>query len=480
MRSRYGVTEGAFVTRTAWAEDLIALKSSGEAEIVPPMPPMAPDDDSGWQVLSALRRNAYSAFPRRCLDEPIVKLQVLGRHLVLASSPEAIRHVLMTHAEHYARLPFGRRVLRPIAGQGILVSEGEAWRRQRRVMAPAFTPRSIALMAPNMVRCTERACDRWRQSCGTEKDMLRELQDLSLEIAATTMFSMEASTFASGMRTMMSEYVETMGRLFPVDALLPDGIPTLLRVRRILFRRRWTKLVHAIVDERRATGHTGLARDLFGLLSAVYGPGDEHLLVDEVSTLLVAGHETTALTLFWICALLAKAPQWQAALAAEASGLDLSPEQAATNLPKLVLARAVVHEALRLRPPAFMTGRLARQTHEICGSRIATGAIILIPLWLLHRNVRWWTEPMVFNPGRFLGVAEPERFTYLPFGAGPHVCIGAQLALSVATLVTARLVQKFSIAIRGDRAVLPVGTLSTRPDHAPTFVLRPREEGSRQ
>jgi len=164
---------------------------------------------------------------------------------------------------------------------------------------------------------------------------------------------------------------------------------------------------------------------LFGLLSVVYGLDDDNLLVDEVSTLLVAGHETTALTLFWICALLARAPRWQAVLAAEASELDLSPEQAATNLPKLVLTRAVVQEALRLYPPAFMTGRLAKQTHEICGSRVGMGAIILIPLWLLHRNARWWAEPAVFNPGRFLGDAEPERFTYLPFGAGPHVCIGA-------------------------------------------------------
>jgi cytochrome P450 len=446
-----------------------------QTSIAYPMPPMAPDDVGGWQVLSALRHNAYSAFPRRCLDEPIVKFRTMGRHLILACSPEAVRHVLITHADHYTRLPFGRRVLRPIAGKGILTSEGDVWRQQRRILAPAFTPRSVALMAPHIIRCAEMAGDRWQESCGTEANMLREMQNLGLDIAAATMFSMRASTFASDLRGMMSEYAETMGRLFPVDVLLPDGIPTPLRVRRVLFRRRWKALIRGIINERRKAGPTGAFRDLFDTLSAIYGPDDESLLVDEVSTLLVAGHETTAVVLFWICVLLARMPKWQAALASEVAGIDLSPERAAENIPKLILAHAIVKEALRLYPPAFLTGRLAGTTQEICGSRIEKGAIVLVPIWLLHRNPRWWTQPMAFDPGRFLRDEEPGRLTYLPFGAGPHVCIGAQLAMSEATLVTARLVQRFVIGIKSDRPVLPVGTLSTQPDHAPAFVLQRRQ-----
>jgi cytochrome P450 len=190
--------------------------------------------------------------------------------------------------------------------------------------------------------------------------------------------------------------------------------------------------------------------------------------------MIVAGHETTALTLFWMATLLAKAPQWQTALAAEACRLDLSVEGAATSLSKLVLTRAVVEETLRLYSPAFMTGRLAKQAHDICGTRIPEGSIVLIPYWLLHRNPLWWSTPGAFDPSRFLRGAEPGRFTYLPFGVGQQVCIGAQLALSEATLAMARLLQKFTIAMTSDRPVLPVGTLSTRPDHAPTFVLQAR------
>jgi cytochrome P450 len=266
-----------------------------------------------------------------------------------------------------------------------------------------------------------------------------------------------------------------VGRLYPTDVLLPDGVPTLLRARRALFRRRWTKLIHSIIETRTAGARVDAPRDLFDLLWEAHDSDREDLLADEVSTMIVAGHETTALTLFWMCTLLAKAPQWQSAIAEEARRVDLSAEGAATSLPKLMITRAVVQETLRLYSPAFMTGRLAKRAHEICGTRVPEGSIVLIPYWLLHRNPRGWTNPGAFDPSRFLSGTEPDRFTYLPFGVGRHVCIGAQLAMSEATLAIARLVQEFTIDIMGDRLVLPVGTLSTRPDHAPTFVLQSRE-----
>jgi cytochrome P450 len=443
--------------------------------VVPSMPPMASDRFGGIRVLLALRRNAFSAFPSRCLDEPVVNLRLAGRHLVLAASPDAIRHIMITHAEDYVRLPVGRRVLGPIVGRGLLVSEGETWRRQRRAMAPAFTPRNIPIMARHIIRCTEVACDRLEGSRGTHVDMLHELQMLSLEIAATSLFSMEASTFGPELRKMVSEYMDTVGRLYPTDILLPDAVPTPLRARRALFRRRWIRLIRSIIEVRGQAVHVDAPRDLFDLLREAHGSGREDLLADEVSTMIVAGHETTALTLFWMCTLLSRAPQWQTALAAEACRLDLSVEGAATSLPKLVLTRAVVEETLRLYSPAFMTGRLAKRSHEICGVRVAEGSIVLLPYWLLHRSPRWWSNPGAFDPSRFLQGTKPDPLTYLPFGVGRHVCIGAQLAMSEAILAMARLLQKFTITMTSERPVLPVARLSTRPDHAPTFVLQARE-----
>src|SRR5262249_50788008 len=133
-----------------------------------------------------------------------------------------------------------------------------------------------------------------------------------------------------------------------------------------------------------------------------------------------------------------------------------------------------VDETLRLYSPAFMTGRLGNQSHEICGTLVPQGSIILLPYWLLHRNPRWWSRPEMFDPSRFLDGAQPERLTFLPFGVGRHVCIGAQLALSEATLAMARLVSQFTLVMLESRPLLPVGKLSTRPNHAPRFVLQPR------
>lgn len=330
-------------------------------------------------------------------------------------------------------------------------------------------------MARHIMRCTEGACDRLERSLGIHVDLLHEMQILSLEIAATSLFSLEAAKFGPELRTMVSEYMNTVGRLYPTDVLLPDGVPTLVRARRALFRRRWIRLVRSIIEMRGGGARVDAPRDLFDLLWQAHGSDHENLLADEVSTMIVAGHETTALTLFWMCTLLAKSPQWQMALASEANQAGLSAEGAAASLPKLVLTRAVVQETLRLYSPAFMTGRLANRAHEICGTRISEGSIVLIPYWLLHRNPRWWPNPGAFDPSRFLSATEPDRCTYLPFGVGRHVCIGAQLAMSEATLAMARLLQKFAIAMTSDRPVLPVGTLSTRPDHAPTFVLQARE-----
>jgi cytochrome P450 len=443
------------------------------AELIPPMPAMATDDINGLQILFALRRNSYMAFPPRCLKEPVVKLQAAWQTVVLTCAPEAIRHVMMTHADDYVRLPLGQRVVGPIAGRGLLISEGELWRRQRRAMAPAFAPRNLSVMTEHIARSTEMACARLAQSCGTEIDLLSELQGLSLEIAARSMFSIESAAFCSELRAMISEYTSKLGRVCPSDVLLPDGVPTPMRIRRAVFRRRWRKLIRAIVAARRAVEHDGDARDLFDLLSDALGPEQQELLVDEVSTMLVAGHETTALTLFWACTLLAHSPRWQSILAQEASRLDLSVEAAAASLPKLVHARAVVQETLRLYPPVLAVGRQAQRTHDICGTSVPEGSMILLAYWLSHRDPRLWERPDTFDPLRFVD-SEIDRFAYLPFGIGPHVCIGAQLALSEATWAIARLMQQFSIAISTDRPVIPVGAITTRPDHAPAFVLQPR------
>lgn len=445
---------------------------NGLMPLTPPMPPMASDRIGGLGVLFTIRRNALSAFPARCIEEPVVRLRAAGRPLALVTAPDAIGHMMITNAEDYVRLPFGRRVLGPIVGRGLLVSEGETWRQQRRAMAPAFTPRNVPIMSAHIVRCTESTCDRLETTAGTPVNLLDEMQTLSLEIATRSLFSMEAAAFGPQVRALVSEYMGTVGRLYLTDVFLPESMPTPMRRRRADFRRRWTQVIASIIETRRRSGATDAPRDLFDLLSDAHGADRQDLLADEVSTMIVAGHETTALTLFWMCSLLARAPEWQSRLAEEARRHDLSAAEAGKALPKLEIARAVVQETLRLYSPGFMAGRFAKKTHEVCGVPIPEGSMVLIPFWLIHRIPQWWPNPTAFDPSRFLNGNEPARHTYLPFGVGRHVCIGAQLAMSEAILAIARIAQQFRLEMIDARPILPVATLTTRPDYAPRFVLQ--------
>ena len=201
----------------------------------------------------------------------------------------------------------------------------------------------------------------------------------------------------------------------------------------------------------------------------------DRILVEQAATMLAAGHETTAVALFWSCYILAKAPDAQQRIAAEAGSLDLSPDAAADALPLLPYTRAVIDETLRLYPPAFSIIRQARARDNAAGVPIPPRAVLLIVPWVLHRHKTLWRDPDLFVPERFLPDAEPPtRFSYLPFGAGPRACIGAQFALTEAVLVLARLVREFVIELPDPHPVLPLALITLQPDHKPQFRLRRR------
>jgi unspecific monooxygenase len=191
--------------------------------------------------------------------------------------------------------------------------------------------------------------------------------------------------------------------------------------------------------------------------------------------MIVAGHETTALALFWSLYLLASAPAVQERLAEEVAGVDFTPETAGQILPKLSYTRAVVSEALRLYPPAFVIVREAIAEDSVGDIRIPANSQVLIAPWVLHRHRKLWANPDSFDPRRFLeGAVPPPRFTYLPFGVGPRVCVGAQFAMAEAVLILAMTIQRFRIARADTGPVLPVAVVTMQPDHAATFHLTAR------
>jgi cytochrome P450 len=462
------------------------------SEIAPafPVPFAAPENQSWRDIGASLRNNALAGFPSRVFEDMVVMRSFAGRQQIILSDPDAIRHVLIENNDNYRRTAATRRLLAPVLGRGILLATGEDWRAQRRAAAPSLAPR----MMPGIAHIVAQACDRLIAELaaptgrpggepggelgGKPIDLFGRLQLLALEIAGTALFSLDLTEEGPALRAELQAYADGVGRPTPLDFLLPRGLPTPRSLARWRFRRRWMTRIARILEERRAEPiaaspdikQTG---DLFDMMrnAAV----SDRVLIEQAATMLAAGHETTAVALFWSCYILARAPAAQRRIADEAGSLDLSPAAAAEALSRLPYTRAVIDETLRLYPPAFSIIRQARGPDIAAGVTIPPRAVILIVPWVLHRHKALWRDPDLFMPERFLPGAEPPtRFSYLPFGAGPRACIGAQFALTEAVLVLARLVREFEIELADPDPVLPLALITLQPDHRPPFRLRRR------
>jgi len=446
----------------------------------PPRPLYPAERLSLRQFLRAIRTNALSIWPEAAYERDVLVNRLLGRTRMLINTPEAIHRVMVENPGNYRRTPAAIRILRPITGDGLLLSEGDSWRHQRRTIAPSIAPRLIPMLARHMAAVAEETVGSLRKRGNAPLNLLQEMQSAALEIAGRSMFSLEMGAFGPKMRDMLTDYATRLSQPHLLDILLPASIPAPRDFARRRFRRRWMALVERMMDERLASGEDAGPRDLFDLLRAARDPETgaaftREQLRDQVATMILAGHETTAVTLFWSLYLLANAPNWQDAIAAETAGLDLGPDGGPDALASLIQTRAVVSEALRLYPPAFAMMRVAIGPDRAGDLEIPRGTVLMIAPWVLHRHRRLWRDPDAFDPSRFLpGAPQPRRFAYLPFWAGPRICVGAQFAMAEATLVLAGLVQSFRITLTGDEEVMPKPVVTTQPDRAPEFILSAR------
>ncbi len=450
------------------------MQTVSEAQpLLGPAPHGRADPPSGRGIARGMGKNALSTFPPQAYEEDVVARQFFGRHQIILNRPAAIQHILVDNPGNYRRTAATMRMLRPLLGNGLLLSQGEDWKYQRKTLAPAFAPRTIPILARHIAQVTGDVISKLAARGDCPIDLRAEMQFLALEVAGRSMFSLAMDKHGAELRELITGYAEFLGRPTLLDLLLPLPIPTLRDLMRWRFRRRWMDLIRRIIAERRMSAPEAIPGDLFDVLSSAC---DADSLADQVATLITAGHETTAIALFWALYLLAITTDVQDRLAAEAASFDLEPDNAEDALPKLVYTRAVVQEALRLYPPAYTLVRQARGVDDAGGIPIPPGAVVFISPWVLHRHKRLWAEPERFDPARFLPSAPPpDRFAYLPFGMGPRVCIGAQFALTEATLVLASMARAFRIERASGEPVEPVAIVTTQPDHPPLFRLRPRK-----
>ncbi len=448
---------------------------------LPPKAPPSPRLRSQFEAFLVLRRNPLELWGPAAYEEGVLPGRFLGREQLMLNDPDAIRHVLVDNHENYGRNVGARRVLQPVLGSGLFLAEGKAWRHQRRTIAPSMAPRIMPVLARHVVAASAVTEAALAESAVRPVELLPRLQHLALTIAGQSMFSLEMAGYGRELRAMLMSYAQRYAQPGFLDLLLPGTMQSPLDRKRASFRRNWLRFMDRMIDAREKQGRTGDApRDLFDLLADARDPEtgegfNRAQLRDEVATMILAGHETTAVTLFWACYLAALYPDHAARLAAEADAADLSPEGAAASVRQLPLTRAFIDETLRLYPPAFLIVREALAPDVVAGRQIAAGTVVSMSPWVLHRHRKFWTDPDQFDPSRFLpGAAPPPRYAYMPFGAGPRICVGAQFALTEAVIVLARLMRAFRLEFFGRGTVIPRGFVTTQPDRPVRFILTPR------
>jgi unspecific monooxygenase len=447
--------------------------------LVPPSPPRPQQNLGPLARMAAMRRSAIETWGQRAYEEDVIKGRFFGHASFILNTPDAIRHVLVDNYENYTRTPTGIRVLRPMLGEGLLLAEGRAWKHQRRTLAPAFTPRAVGSLVPHMLSAIDETITELHARSRNPVDLREIMQRMTLEIAGRTMFSFGMERHGKQLRDFVIEYGTRLASPHFLDLVLPLRWPSPQDFSRARFRKRWTRFVAGLIAERRAAGKSEGAppRDLFELMVAARDPEtgeafSDAQLGDQVATMILAGHETTATALFWSLYLLALDPATQEELAREARG---AVSNGAPDIERLKFTRAVIDETMRLYPPAFLIARAAGGPDTIAGMAVKPGDVILIAPWLLHRHEKLWHDPNAFVPQRFVPPAPaPDRFAYLPFGVGARVCIGAHFALVEATLALARIAATFRVELLDKAPIMPIGVVTTQPDRSPAFRIVPR------
>jgi cytochrome P450 len=366
---------------------------------------------------------------------------------VLLRHPDAIKHVLVDKSHNYDKQTRGYDVLRQFLGNGLLTSNGDFWRRQRRIAQPAFHRKRIEGFADTMVDDTLEMLRRWDDAAGLGQtiDLAHEMMSLTLRIVGKTMLSTDVQDAADQVGdavTVLNRWADAS-----IDSLLPVGFPTPSTLKANAASRRLDKIIGDIIARRRAGEQ---AEDLLGMLmeakDAETGESmTDKQLRDEVTTMFLAGHETTANALAWTFYLLSTHPDIERRVRAELDAVLGGTPPRMSDLPRLPYLLQVIKESMRLYPPAWMIDRRTIADDEILGYRIKKGTLVLVSPYVSHRNPGFWPNPEGFDPDRFTPANEESRprYAYFPFGGGPRQCIGNAFAMMEAQLIVAAVLQRF-------------------------------------
>ncbi|WP_134678695.1 cytochrome P450 [Paracoccus ravus] len=422
------------------------------------------------------RRNVLELIPEIATRQPMVSGRT-GKRWHMVMDPEALRVVLKDRVEDYPKSLVTKLILEPAIGQSLFVAEGAHWRWQRRAAAPAFAQRHVEALAPVMTAAAEASSRRLAAATGPV-DVFAETVAATFEVISDVTFSGGEGFDRDAVHQAIDTYIAGTARLSVLDILgLPGWIPRPGRLGSGRDLKRMKLVADDAIRAREQSGPRPIP-DLLDLLRAGADPETGRAmsraeLRDNLLTFIVAGHETTALTLAWALYLVAFDPQVQERAAIEARALLGARAATAQDLPGLTYTRQIVDEALRLYPPAAFLSRTSRIHDRLCGREIRPGDTIMLPVYALHRHHLLWDDPDRFDPERFGPGVTRDRFAFLPFGAGPRICIGASFALQEAVIILATLLARLRFDLT-DRLPAPRMILTLRPHGGVWLRVSPR------
>ena len=449
------------------------MNDNTAARLVPPrvVPPARPL--KGLAFLAAFVRNPLEVAPQAVYEQDLV-VNALGRmQRVWITEPGLVKTVLLDEREKFQKLS-QIRLLSPLLGKGILTSEGAEWKWQRQAAAPMFRYQDLIAYVPTFVRATEALVGKWRAApAGAAQPIDRDMTQVTFEVISATLLRSADRTVGPVVEESMRAF-QSAGGWGQLYAMLgaPSWLPRpgLISGGRAI--RTLRAAVAAMLNERRANEAASGASpdDLMHRLMRARDPEsgqsmNDEQLIDNLLTFYLAGHETTARALAWTLYLVARSPAWGAALEDEIQRVTGGGPVESAHIERLVLVQQVLKESMRLFPPVPMLARQCVAATRLSEVAIAPGSTVVMPIYAMHRHVQRWEDPDAFDPGRFAPEREAKisRYQYLPFGAGPRICIGMAFAMIEATAMLATLLQKARFAPVAGHEPFPLARVTLQP-----------------
>ena len=413
------------------------------------------------------RRNVLEIIPALAYRQPMVSGEMLMRWHMLAD-PGGMKRVMLDNLANYPKSEIMRRMLRPAIGNSLFNADGADWKWQRQAVAPVFTHRNVVALAPAMTATAERACHRLARAGRAElvTEMLTATFDVICDVALSGREHFDGKTFSKA----ITQYFQTAGRASLLDFLgFPQWFPRPGELLAATSVHTMHDMVAAAIEARRKEAAGG-DDDLLNHMLAARDPEtgqqmSKDELVHNMQFFIVAGHETTALALSWALYLLAHSSEWQERVRAQAAAQLQGRAAGPQDLDAMPLVEQVLDEAMRLYPPVGLLARTAVAKDELCGRTVQPNDIVFLPIWALHRHEMWWERPQEFDPGRFASEnrGKLNKYQYLPFGAGPRVCVGADFAMMQARIILATLIAQFRFTPTSPNP-RPVMMMTVRPE----------------